>query len=287
VFTIDEPPERAVMMPCGWFDDVAAWIAALVHEGLSASWVRQIHRTASMLFDVAVKSRRITVNPAHGVDLPRLPRSDKAFLTHEQLADLADACGDYRTFVLTLGYTGVRFGEAAALRKNSVDVLRGRLHIAEAMTEVGGKVVFGAPKTHRQRSVPFPRFLREALAEQCAGKDPDDFVFPAPRGGVLRDRNFRRHVFDNAAEEVGLDVTPKALRDTAASLAISAGANVKAVQAMLGHASAAVTLDIYSHLFGDDLDAVADRLDAAAEMSRTSRGLQPKPKSTRRRLRAV
>ena len=45
------------------------------------------------------------------------------------------------------------------------------------------------------------------------------------------------------------------------SLAVSAGANVKAVQRMLGHASAAMTLDVYSGLFDDDLDGVADRLD--------------------------
>jgi integrase len=54
------------------------------------------------------------------------------------------------------------------------------------------------------------------------------------------------------------------LRHTAASLAISAGANVKAVQRMLGHASAAMTLDVYADLFDDDLDHVAGRLDEAA-----------------------
>ncbi|WP_394769452.1 tyrosine-type recombinase/integrase [Lacisediminihabitans sp.] len=53
------------------------------------------------------------------------------------------------------------------------------------------------------------------------------------------------------------------LRHTAASLAISAGANVKAVQRMLGHASAAMTLDTYADLFDDDLDAVAEALDIA------------------------
>jgi integrase len=59
-------------------------------------------------------------------------------------------------------------------------------------------------------------------------------------------------------------ITPHSLRHTAASLAISAGATVLAVQRMLGHASAAMTLDVYSDLFDDDLDAVADALDARA-----------------------
>ena len=58
-------------------------------------------------------------------------------------------------------------------------------------------------------------------------------------------------------------ITPHDLRHTAASLSVSAGANVKALQRMLGHVSAAMTLDTYSDLFDDDLDSVADALDAA------------------------
>jgi len=61
---------------------------------------------------------------------------------------------------------------------------------------------------------------------------------------------------------IGQDgLTPHEMRHTAASLAISAGANVKAVQRMLGHASAAVTLDVYSDLFDSDLDTVSAALD--------------------------
>ena len=60
-------------------------------------------------------------------------------------------------------------------------------------------------------------------------------------------------------------LVPHDLRHTAASLAISAGANVKAVQKMLGHASAAMTLDVHADLFDDDLDAVGDALSAAGD----------------------
>ena len=81
---------------------------------------------------------------------------------------------------------------------------------------------------------------------------------------VLRNSNFRPRFFDPAAERCGLaGLTPHDLRHTAASLAIQAGANVKVVQQMLGHASAAMTLDIYAGLFADNLDEVADRLDQA------------------------
>lgn len=168
--------------------------------------------------------------------------------------------------MLVLAYCGLRWSELAALKVICVDLLRRRLHIAEAVTEVnGGRVAWGTPKSHERRSVPLPRFLAEHLAEHLAGKAPDDLVFTAPGGGVLRNRNARRGWFDPAAEAIGEPgLRPHELRHTAASLAVSAGANVKAVQRMLGHASAAMTLDVYSDLFDDDLDAVAERLDEVA-----------------------
>jgi integrase len=130
-------------------------------------------------------------------------------------------------------------------------------------------MVFGTPKSHQCRSVPLRRSLSDALAEVCVGKNSADLVFTAPRGGVLRLRNWRRRVFDPALQAAGLgELTPHELRHTAASLAVASGANVMAVQRMLGHASAAMTLDVYSGLFDDDLDAVADRLEAAAQTAR-------------------
>jgi integrase len=149
--------------------------------------------------------------------------------------------------VRVLALCGLRFGELAALRVGRVDLLRRRMEIAESVTEVNGRAVFGTPKSNLPRSVPIPRSLADDLAQLMAGKGADDFLFTAPGGGVLLLRNFRRRVFDPAAGAAGLDgLTPHELRHTAASLAVSAGANVKAVQRMLGHASAAMTLDVYS-----------------------------------------
>jgi len=103
--------------------------------------------------------------------------------------------------------------------------------------EVNGRAIFGTPKSHQRRSVPVPRSLIEDLALQVAGKAPGDLVFTSPEGAVLRLMNFRRRCFDRGAVQVGLaGLTPHELRHTAASLAVSAGANVKSVQRMLGHA---------------------------------------------------
>ena len=157
----------------------------------------------------------------------------------------------------------------AALRVSSIDFLRRRLVVAEAMTEVGGHIVWGTPKSHEARSVPIPRILIDELAVYVGGKSRDDLVFTTASGTPLRNRNARRAWFDRAATTIGQPgLTPHELRHTAASLAVSAGANVKAVQRMLGHASAAMTLDTYADLFDDDLDAVADRLDAVVRVAR-------------------
>ena len=80
----------------------------------------------------------------------------------------------------------------------------------------------------------------------------------------MRSQVFQRSAFTAAADRVGVEgMHPHELRHTAASLAIAAGANVKVVQTMLGHKSATMTLDLYGHLFPDQLDEVADALDAA------------------------
>jgi len=245
--------------------DVAAWVAELNSGGLAPATVRQAHRVFSLMLSLAVRDGRLSRNPAAGVPLPRAVASDKRFLTHSEVDALAQACGPYGLAVRVLAYCGLRYGELAALRVSRLDLLRRRIEVAESVTEVNGKAIFGTPKSHQRRSVPVPRSLIDDLAVQVAGKAPGDLVFTSPEGAVLRLMNFRRRYFDRAATEAGLGgLTPHELRHTAASLAVSAGANVKSVQRMLGHASAAMTLDVYSGLFDDDLDAVADRLDEAA-----------------------
>jgi integrase len=95
-------------------------------------------------------------------------------------------------------------------------------------------------------------------------------VFTSRGGDVLRSGNFRRRTFTTAVTQLRKrhpelpNITPHSLRHTAASLAISSGASVLSVQRRLGHASAAMILDIYSDLLDDDLDAVADALNARA-----------------------
>jgi len=125
----------------------------------------------------------------------------------------------------------------------------------------------GTPKTHEKRSVPYPARLAPMIEQARVGKGPDGLLFGdgvnhmrnSGAKGWLANAVKRAQAFDLSIPRL----TPHDLRHTAASLAISSGANVKAVQRMLGHASAAMTLDTYADLFDDDLDAVASRPDDA------------------------
>lgn len=254
--------------------DVQSWVSELA-ETRSASTARKAHRVLSLVLALAVRDRRLVRNAADGVRLPREIRRSRRYLTHEEVGTLADAAGVHRLSVFFLAYTGVRFGELAALRVGNLDLLRRRATIAESVTAVNGVLTWGTPKGHEHRDVPIPRFLVEDLAAHATGKGSDDLVFEAPHGGVLRASNFRRDVFEPAARAAGLEgLVPHELRHTAASLAIASGADVKVVQQMLGHKSATMTLDLYGHLFPDRLDEVADALDIAA---RAARAANPAP----------
>lgn len=231
------------------------------------------------ILDDAVSDRRTLSNPAGGVTLPRKIKKPHVYLSHEQV-DALDAASKYPTLVLVLAYCGLRWGEATGLRVKHLDMLRRRCVIEENAVQVGSVIEVGTPKNHKKRTVPFPRFLAEPLAQQCEHKDRNDLVFPGENGHHLRlarvhDDNMSW--FAGAVKRAGVPrITPHDLRHSAASFAVSAGANVEAVQRMLGHSSAAMTLDIYADLFDGDLDSVADALDHAASLANVPK-MCPKP----------
>lgn len=270
--------------------EIQNWVAELAASGMSAGHVRKVHGVLSGVLARAVRDRRLPSNPATGVDLPREVEERRKYLTAGQVAMLASSASElpadrprrstdesfeqYRLVILVLCYCGLRWSELAGLKVSRLDLMRRRIDVAEAVTEVNGRLEWGTPKSHEARSVPIPRYFVDDLARHIAGRAPTDLVFTSPDGQVMRNRNARRAWFNRAAAEIGEpDLTPHELRHTAASLAVSAGANVKAVQRMLGHASAAMTLDRYADLFDDDLDGVADRLDAVARAAAVARPL--------------
>lgn len=265
------------------FEDVQEWVVTLSESGsarfqgrgLSASRVIQSYQVLSQILRFAIKAKRLALNPAEDVDLPSMMSGERRYLTHLEVMKLAMASGRFRPLVLTLAYTGLRFGEAIALRTADVVLDQRRIRVSRSATAVTGQgIVETDTKNHTSRVVPIPGLLAKDLENLLAGRRAEALVFPSHKGGYLTSTEFR-WVFDQAAREVGLaGVVPHGLRHTAASLAISAGGNIKVVQRMLGHKTATLTLDLYGHLFPDDLDAVADGMDcgarAAADYLRTA-----------------
>jgi integrase len=125
--------------------------------------------------------------------------SKRGYLTIPQVEAVAIEAAmqrtEYGTVIGFLAYTGLRWGEMAALRVESFDMLRRRINVSEAVAEVRGKLVWGSPKDHERRSVPFPTFLAEPLAGLMAGKGRSELVFTGPKGAVLAVSRFRPRVF--------------------------------------------------------------------------------------------
>jgi integrase len=241
-------------------------VAALSARGLSPSRIRQAYNLLGAMLALAVTDGRIATTPCVGVKLPRLPAPKLRYLSAEQVAGLAAAMRPpYGLLVEVLAYGGLRFGEAAALRRGRCDLLHGRLLVAEALAEVNGRLLFGPPKGHQERTVALPASVVAGLAEHLAANvaaDAGALVFTAPDGGPLRYSNFRRRAWNPAARAAGLvGATPHLLRHTAASLLLDAGASVKDVQRQLGHADAAVTLNVYSAVIEGRSDDLAERLE--------------------------
>jgi integrase len=255
--------------------DVQVWVSQLMAgtapttttpRPLRPTSVHRAHSVLASILDLAVRDRRISTNPARGVNLPRKVGKRHIYLTHQQVEVLARCAGGKDTLVRFLCYTGLRWGEATALRVRDLDLARGRVTVAENAVRVNGHIIVGTPKSHHSRSVPVPLFLIGELEERCAGRSENELVFG--NGGAYLQQPTAKGGWYVAAKRRAQRIDPEFpkptihdLRHTAASLAVSSGANVKAVQRMLGHASAAMTLDVYTDLFDEDLEAVSAALD--------------------------
>ncbi len=243
--------------------DVADWVSSM-SATRGASTVRYAHRVLCLVLDHGMRTRRLTVNVARGVRLPRQAPARERILTVQEVETLAERLGTDGDLVLAMAFLGLRWSELAALRVADVDLTRARVRIVERATEVGGRMDVSAPKSRAShRAVAVPASLRPILAARMNGRAPDALVFAAPDGGYLRNGNWRhRSGWSQAITELGLTgVTPHDLRRTFGSLARSAGADLRWIQKAMGHESITTTARIYAHLYDDELDQVAAALD--------------------------
>lgn len=239
--------------------DVAEWLAGLrsrdvatprkgaqtsMHAAAGSTKAKAL-RALSGALAIGVSVGAIDKDPTKGVSPGRQAKRAVDPLPIGTLKRLAEASSDPALMIL-LGTCGLRISEACALNVGDVDAKRKRLMVR-------------ASKNGEPREVPI---AASVLAMLNLGRDRAEPLFSSPNGARVRPDNWRSRVFDPAAEAIGRpEITPHSLRHTAASLAIASGADVKAVQRMLGHKSAKMTLDTYGHLFDTGLDDVASRID--------------------------
>jgi integrase len=257
------------------YQDVESFITSEFRRGLAAKSVRHSVSVLALVLRGAVRARVLRDNPASAHDISVRRQAGRALPIADLLRVAEHAREPYGAAVLLLVYTGVRPAEMAGLRVGRLDLARGLVHVAETLTDVGGRVVTGPTKTDRQRLIPLPRVVVDALAEHLAhrraglGRDlaPDDYVFTALRGGPLNTRKFRSLVVRPALVAAGLPESFRTydFRHSHASDLIDMGASAVAVQERLGHADIATTLRNYGHVFPGTGERLAAQLDARHE----------------------
>ena len=262
--------------------EVQAWVTGLAGH-LSPATVAVAHGLLSSVFRAAVRDRRVAANPCEGTKLPRTHRAPVDPLPTEAVLALADAVPPYwRALVVLLAGTGLRQGEALGLTRDRVDFLRRQLLVDRQAVTVPGRAPFlGPPKTRASvRTVPLPGSVVDVLAAHVAayGVPADGLLWADGDGSPMRRTAFSAQVWRPAVTRAGLPAGTRChdLRHFYASLLIRHGESVKTVQARLGHATAAETLDTYSHLWPDSDDRTRDAVDSVigsvADCVRTAEG---------------
>ena len=186
-------------------------------------------------------------------------RREGQTLMLQELWALTQACkGRYRDVVPVLALAGLRWGELAGLRVGDRVSVPGpglRLRRAVLASGGGGALYVDTLKSNRARTVSLVLDLLPIVDRWGAGKALDAWLFGAPKGGPLRESNWKRSVGWSAATSTvgapGFRVHD--LRHTAASVWLAAGADPKVVQRVLGHATAAMTMDLYGHMVDANL----------------------------------
>ncbi len=250
---------------------MASWVGGLIGNGVSPSSAARYLATLRSILGYAIADGRIYVNAVAAVKPPggRSERREGQFLTVPQLYELHEhSKGTYADLVLVLGFGGLRWGELAGLQVGDMVSVPGRglrLQRAVLASREGGGLYVDTLKDKRARTVPLVDAVVPIVDAWAEGKDLDDWLFAAPGGGPLHEGNWKRSVnWPHATSAIGMPtLRVHDLRHTAASVWLAAGADAKVVQRILGHASAAMTMDVYGHLVDHNLWEAAKRVTGA------------------------
>jgi integrase len=244
-----------------------------VRLGSSAGTISNGITALRAMLGCAVRWGYIVRNPSEGLDRPRGEGAEMQPLSREQVEQLLQFVSQKGYVpVLTAVSTGVRRGELFGLRWSDFDVERRRLWIRRSLDNCGE---FNEPKTKRSvRAIACRPTLVQALVEhrlQSTFSADDDLIFPNVGGGPMDAANFVRREFRPVLKRAGLPLVRfHDLRHTFASLLIDRGVAPKLISEQLGHASIAITMDRYGHLFDQSYADASDAIEQAFEPSDAS-----------------
>ena len=180
--------------------------------------------------------------------------------------------------VRLLGKTGLRWAEPGGLEQQQVNLDQQRLLAKQTLGEVAAKLIVTNTKSHTSRTVPLTPIITSELRSHLIIRPPGDTVavFGSPNGYRLRYSNWIHRIWRPVLVGLGLpQIGVHIRRHSAAATMIHVGASPKAVQQVLGHASAMFTLTVYGHIFEDELDEITERTDELwKNLPRPHRGLE-------------
>jgi integrase len=261
--------------------EVRRFMAGKQASGLSPKSLQKIRLVFRQVLEVARGSGAIKVNPCDGIRLPRAVQAEPIFLSAAQVEARARAARPpFDLLVRFAVATGLRPSEICGLRVGRLNLVKGTVEVAEALTVISGRTEVGPTKSYARRTVGLPRsicddlgeFLTRRVQERGCPPSLDDYVFTAPRGGPLRRDLLLKRFLRPAAEAAGLPAGLRVhdLRHTSVSLLIELGAHPKVIQERLGHSSITVTMDVYGHLFPSLAESLTDRLDEVFQKARAA-----------------
>ena len=235
--------------------DVAAYIRALEEYGLSGPSIQMRQQLLSSAYLRAVDDELVTRNPFRGARIPRTEKRERTFLTPGEFAQLLTAVPpEWQALVITLAGTGMRIGEATALKVGdlNLDERTPTLRVSRTWTfSSGGPRTTGAPKSEAgRRTISLPPQTVEALRTQCEGKSAGDWVFTRDGHPITQQQMWPQWV--RWVEVSGIGKRPRIhdLRHSHVAWLIPTRPLTE-IQQRLGHASIKVTSDTYGHLLPD------------------------------------
>lgn len=260
--------------------DVNRLMLAMRDAGKAEATRRNGYTTLRKALDDAVLSGLLATNPAHKVAQPRTRRQEARFLTTPEVTRLLAGAEGLRyahvlCFILA---TGLRRGEALALRWDDIDLERAQAHVRGSLVRQNGALVVSDTKTKTSRRtvalsptvvVLLTRHKAAQASEQLqAGNlwEGSGFVFTTALGAAVEPQNLLRSVHLAAAKTGLTGVTVHTLRHTYATAALLHGVPLKVVSVNLGHASIQITADTYGHVTDDAARAAAETVAVALRL---------------------